>query len=192
MNDIELLCGVDHDGGSLPIGILSHSYHLAPLFLITFFLCVQLDDLRWLNDAIASNKRHLSSLERYEKELGSGRLEWTGVHCAEFWREHAIASEGNDFKIIRQLGALVAEPGTDELTLSVALYDLGEFAVAHPQGRQVLSTLGIRPAVMACLKREEEEVKQQALLACSKLLVNRWQFVEGGGSGSGGNGTPKA
>lgn len=74
----------------------------------------------------------------------------------------------------------------------MALFDLGEFAVAHPQGRVALANLGIRPAVMACLKREEEEVKQQALLACSKLLVNRWTFVGQGGSGSGGPAAGKA
>jgi hypothetical protein len=39
---------------------------------------------------------------------------------------------------------------------------------------------------MGFLKRkEDDEVKQQALLACSKLLVNRWQFVGTGGVGPG-------
>ena len=141
----------------------------------------QLEDLRWLNDAIATNKRHLTSLERYEKELVSGRLEWTSVHTAEFWQSHAVDAEAGDFRIIKMLGALLAEPSTDELTVAVALHDLGAFAVAHPQGRAVLSNLGVRAHVMACLKRDEEEVKQQALLACSKLMLNRWSFVSAGG-----------
>jgi hypothetical protein len=33
--------------------------------------------------------------------------------------------------------------------------------------------------ILSFLKREEDDVKQQALLAASKLLVNRWQFVSG-------------
>jgi hypothetical protein len=172
--------------------LLSHpSYRASPLPTPSLLPRPQLDDLRWLADAIASNKRRLTSLERYEKELASGRLEWTAVHGPEFWGANALAAEAGDFRLVKALGALVADPSTDALTLAVALSDLGEFAVAHPQGRTVLASLGIRPAVMACLKRDEEEVKQQALLACSKLLVNKWQFVTSGGSG-GGSGTPKA
>ena len=32
---------------------------------------------------------------------------------------------------------------------------------------------------MAMLKHEDDEVRQQALLATSKMLVTRWQFVSG-------------
>ena len=37
----------------------------------------------------------------------------------------------------------------------------------------------MRPVVMAMLKHEDDEVRQQALLATSKMLVARWQFVSG-------------
>lgn len=50
---------------------------------------------------------------------------------------------------------------------------------------RVLSSLGVRPLIMGFLKRDEDDVKQQALLACSKLLVSRWQFVAGGSQGNG-------
>ena len=50
------------------------------------------DELGGLADAIASNKRRLTSLERYEKELASGRLEWTAVHGADpNWGRVAMA-----------------------------------------------------------------------------------------------------
>ena len=101
------------------------------------------------------------------------------MHTAEFWEAHAVDAEAGDFRIIKRLGALLSEPGTDELTLAVALHDLGAFAVAHPQGRTILANLGVRAHVMACLKRDEEEVKQQALLACSKLMLTRWSFITG-------------
>jgi len=32
---------------------------------------------------------------------------------------------------------------------------------------------------MAMLKHEDDEVRQQALLATSKMLVTRWQFISG-------------
>ena len=181
----------------------------------------QLDDLRWLSDAVKGNKRKLTSLERYEREVrdGSGgapsgaviavvppdthtlglaptpmprarsppqltakRLEWTPVHTADFWRESALAFEVGDFRLIKALAALLVDPACDDTTLAVALFDLGEFAVNHPQGRALLASLGVRPTVMALLKRDEDEVKQQALLACSKLLVTNWRYVGGGGA----------
>lgn len=42
--------------------------------------------------------------------------------------------------------------------------------------------MGIRDAVLALLgeREEEDDVKQQALLAMSKMMVNRWQFVSRG------------
>jgi hypothetical protein len=32
---------------------------------------------------------------------------------------------------------------------------------------------------MAMLKHEDDEVRQQALLATSKMLVTKWQFISG-------------
>ena len=43
----------------------------------------------------------------------------------------------------------------------------------------VLAALGVRPVVMGMLKHDDDEVRQQALLSCSKMLVTRWQFVSG-------------
>lgn len=95
-----------------------------------------LEDLRWLRDAIAGNTKTLTSVERYEKEITSGRLEWTGVHSGEFFRENALKLEAGEFRAIKALAALLQDPNTDEVSQAVALHDLGEFAVAHPNGRQ--------------------------------------------------------
>jgi len=40
----------------------------------------------------------------------------------------------------------------------------------------------VRPVVMGMLKHDDDEVRQQALLSCSKMLVARWQFVSGSAS----------
>ena len=179
-----------------------------------------MDDLRWLSEAVKGNKRKLTSMERYEREvcIGGGschirinfkpkqlpppsppppsqltarRFEWTPVHTVDFWRTNATAFEAGDFRLIKALSALLIDPGADDTTLAVALFDIGEFAVNHPQGRALLASLGVRPTVMALLKRDEDEVKQQALLACSKLLVTNWRFV-GSGGGAAPGGTPVA
>ncbi len=48
-----------------------------------------------------------------------------------------------------------------------------------PTPRSVLQSLGVRDAVLALLEEREEEddVKQQALLATSKMMVRSWRFV---------------
>lgn len=136
------------------------------------------DDLSWLRDALKSNRRKLTSIERYEKDLQAKRFEWVAAHSADFWKENATKFEQDGFRLIKQVADLLQDPATDDTTLAVALSDLGEFAVQHPQGRAVLQSLGVRPVVMSLLKREaDDEVKAQALLACSKMLVTRWEFV---------------
>jgi hypothetical protein len=144
-------------------------------------LCVppQAEDMRFLSEALRSNKRRLSSMERYERELAAKRFDWTAVHSSEFWKDNALAFEAGDFRLIAALGDLLGDAGTDETTLAVALNDIGEFAVHHPSGRAVLAHLGLRPVVMGFLRREEDALRQQALLACSKLMVVRWQYVGG-------------
>lgn len=152
----------------------------------------QLDDLTFTRECLRSNRRKLTSVERYEKELRAKKFEWTALHSPDFWKEYATHFEADGFKLVGEIRNLLRDPEVSNETLAVAVADLGEFAVAHPQGRTVLQALDVRPAVMALLKHDNEEVRQQALLACSKLLVARWQFVSGttpaAAAGGGGGG----
>lgn len=52
---------------------------------------------------------------------------------------------------------------------------------------RLLNTLGVRDAVLQLLedREEEDDVKQQALMAMSKIMVTRWQFVSGGADTAG-------
>jgi V-type H+-transporting ATPase subunit H len=153
---------------------------------------LQLEDLSFIRDAARNNKRKLTSIERYEKELQAKKFEWTMLHSSEFWRENATAFEADGFRLIERIRDLLAEASSansgvgggdasliDDTTQAVALFDLGEFAVNHPQGRTVLAAKGVRPVVMAMLRHDDDEVRQQALLATSKMMVARWEFVSG-------------
>ena len=84
-----------------------------------------------------TNRRKLSSFERYERNLASRKFEWTIVHTSDFWKENATAFEADGFKLIGRIRDLLKDTdgGVDETTQAVALFDLGEFAVQHPQGR---------------------------------------------------------
>ncbi len=58
------------------------------------------------------------------------------------------------------------------MTLAVALSDVGFFVAAHPQGRSLANSLGLRARIVQIIAtaRDEDDVKQQALLALGKIL----------------------
>ena len=129
----------------------------------------------------------LTSVDKLERELAAGKLAWGPLHTADFWKENALRVERDgDFAVVKRLAELLSEEGVDAVTQAVALHDLGEFAAQHPQGRSIVVALGAKPAVMALLRRAEGDVKHQALLALSKIMVRSWAFVGGaGGEGEG-------
>jgi len=45
--------------------------------------------------------------------------------------------------------------------------------------------LGLKAQLMSQLNRPDADVQKQALLACSKMMVDSWQFVGSGGGRSG-------
>ncbi len=64
-------------------------------------------------------------------------------------------------------------PDSEDVTIAVALFDAGEFAVAHPQGRALAASTGLKDAVLLHLEAKRkslDDVKQQALMAMSKLI----------------------
>ena len=73
-------------------------------------------------------------MERYEREVESGQLKWSAVHTTEFWKENYKRFEDDNFKLIRHLATVLAT-AVDVGTLTVACYDIGEFARFHPHGR---------------------------------------------------------
>jgi V-type H+-transporting ATPase subunit H len=178
------------------------------------------EDAKWLAEALAplvaaggaalgsgtgSGAGSSAGVERLERELATGRLEWGPTHTSDFWKQNAQRVERDgDFAVVKALIALLAVPPPPEgggktpggaaaaaaaaapiaesVTQAVALHDLGEFAAQHPQGRAVAAALGAKPAVMALLKRAEGDVKHQALLALAKIMTKNYAFVGVGAS----------
>lgn len=118
-----------------------------------------------------------SGIDEYTRELDGGLLEWGPCHTTMFWKEHVRAMEARDFAPLRQLLALLSS-SDDTTTLAVACFDIGEFARHHSHGRTVLARLGLKDRVMELIASDNLEVRKQALLCCSKLMVSHWQFVK--------------
>lgn len=71
------------------------------------------------------------------------------------------------------VNSLSQNPDSEDVTIAVALFDAGEFAVAHPQGRALAASTGLKDAVRLHLESKRkslDDVKQQALMAMSKLI----------------------
>ena len=76
---------------------------------------------------------------------------------------------------MKHLVALLSSP-SDE-TVSIAAYDIGEWARFYPNGRALVKKLGGKDLVMGLIESENEEVARNALQCVSKIMVQNWEFV---------------
>ena len=66
---------------------------------------------------------------------------------------------------------------TDETTMCICLYDIGEFTRFYTGGRGITSTLGGKDVAMALIDHSNAEVARQALQCVSKVMVTNWEFM---------------
>jgi len=114
--------------------------------------------------------RDWSTIERYSKELNSGRLKPGYLHEAEFWQENVMEFEDQEFYLIRKLISLLRS--SDVMTVAVACHDIGEFARLHPTGKQVLQKYEAKDMLLALVNHKERDVERECLLALQKLMLN--------------------
>jgi len=136
-----------------------------------------IEDLDILNETLQKNLTELSTFEVFKKELQSGSLEWTPAHRSEkFWKENIHHFEEDNYKPLQLLKDLLTTSG-DALVLSVACFDVGEFARFHPRGRTLITQLGLKLPLMKHMEDKNGDVRKQALLAVQKLMVTHWEFL---------------
>lgn len=61
--------------------------------------------------------------------------------------------------------------------VSVALYDLGEFAHYYPNGRGIVGSLGGKDQALSLLSHKSADIQAQALRCVSKIMVHNWEFM---------------
>lgn len=60
--------------------------------------------LQEIADMLREQAIHLSSWDKYKKEVLSGSLDWTPMHTSElFWRQNVDKFEEKDFQLLRVL-----------------------------------------------------------------------------------------
>jgi len=135
------------------------------------------DDLKYISDNLQTNINALSTFDVFKQELQSGDLDWTPAHRSEkFWKENVHHFEEDNCKALRLLKEILA--GSDNsLVLSVACFDVGEFARFHPRGRTLIQQMGLKVPLMKHMEDKNADVRKQALLAVQKLMVTHWEFL---------------
>merc|ERR1712112_283766 len=134
-------------------------------------------DIEFLKEKMEASLQDLSSHGEYVTEVHSGRLEWSPVHRSErFWRENADRLNEKNYELLKMLIHLL-ETSKENLVLSVACYDLGEYVRHYQRGKHVLEQLGGKTMVMTLLSHPDPNVRYEALLAVQKLMVHNWEYL---------------
>lgn len=134
-------------------------------------------DVSSIRDVLLREFKELTTMDRYEKELETGTLSWGLLHTEKFWQENYMAFENTEFSNIKALISLLEGKSSRE-TIAVVLFDLGEFVRFYPNGKMILKRLGAKAFVMQLMTDDHAEVRKQALLCMSKMMVNKWEFVK--------------
>ncbi|TNJ27548.1 Vacuolar ATP synthase subunit H [Giardia muris] len=131
--------------------------------------------IRALSDA---SLRRVTTWEAYLTELRSNLLHMSPVHTSEsFWKNNAQHFLDNKSYGLRRL-AEIGSSSVDPESVLVCLNDIGMFAVAHSNGRAIVSRLPeVKAFVMKCLEHEHETVRNEAIATLSKILVDNWRSV---------------
>merc|ERR1719217_1602067 len=124
------------------------------------------EEIRDVSKKISSEVLLLSNFDRYERELQTGQLKWGFIHSDKFWSENVM-----------KLAALLSS--NNSTTLAVACHDLGEFVQLHPLGKIKANDLGVKDKVMALMTHTDRDVQRESLLCCQKLMLNKWQDLQG-------------
>ena len=134
-------------------------------------------DIEDLSTRLHSYVLDLSSFDEYSNEVKSGRLEWSPVHSSEkFWRENSHRLNEKNYELLKILVKLL-ETSKDNLVLSVAAHDIGEYVRHYPRGKTIVENLGGKKLVMELLTHQEPHVKYEALLCLQKLMVTNFEFL---------------
>jgi len=139
------------------------------------------DEIKELCGAISGQVQEMSNFDRYEQELKTGSLKWGYTHTSKFWGENVMKFESNDFRALKMLAQLILSPASDNTTLAVACYDIGEFVTLHPLGKRKVAQLQIKERIMELMAvsgEEQRDVRREALLCCQKIMLNKWQDLE--------------
>ncbi|BAM41576.1 vacuolar ATP synthase subunit H [Theileria orientalis strain Shintoku] len=133
------------------------------------------DNIHKLHMQLENKTFKLSNFERYCSELNSGQLKWSILHSEKFWLLHNEKFEHDEFINISKLVDLL--DSNDSTTVSIACFDLGEFARLYRNGKKICKKFKVKDKVMDLITNKDRDIARQAMLCAQKLMVQHWQQV---------------
>lgn len=133
------------------------------------------ENMNNLIQVMESNYQIYSTYDKFLKELATEKLNFGPVHTPKFWKEHIKKTEIDDFSVIKELIRLL--DSADETTQAVACFDIGEFSRLHPFSKLILEKLDGKTKLMHMIEKESPIVREHALVAIQKLMINNWQII---------------
>jgi len=134
------------------------------------------NSLKNLLEKLVVSVKIMTSIERYQKELDSGKLGWGPCHSEAFWKRYSTQFDEDNYKNIKRLIKLLDSP--DKETIAVACNDLGEWSRFYPDGKKVIETLKGKPKLMALIADKDPAVSKAAIVAVQKLLIKNWKALD--------------
>lgn len=133
------------------------------------------ENMNFLIEVMEKNYQIYSTYDKFLKELATEKLTFGPVHTPKFWKEHIKKTETDDFSVIKDLIGLL--DSADETTQAVACFDLGEFSRLHPFSKMILEKLDGKTKLMHMIEKDSPLVREHALVAIQKLMINNWQII---------------
>lgn len=112
------------------------------------------------------------------KELDSGILKKGSLHSKEFWEDNYRDFEYGGFEYIRRLVMILKNQSDDPKQieqLSLACFDLGEFARLYPSGGSVLEVFKAKDVLMSLIKHKNMNLKNRALVCLQKIMMTSFK-----------------
>ena len=101
-------------------------------------------------------------------------MRWGPCHTERFWQENFIAFDlADNLKLIDPLIECLTK---DDVTKSVACFDLGEFSRFSPNGKGILERKDVKTKMANLMKNPKvgASVKKEAITCYQKLLMGSW------------------
>ncbi|EZG55426.1 putative vacuolar ATP synthase subunit H [Gregarina niphandrodes] len=137
------------------------------------------NDIESLQRKFYHSLNQINHFDRYLKELDACKFTPGPLHTEKFWIENVNRFEDNEYDAVKKLSNILftcEEPQT----LSLALFDLGEFARLYPTGKQIMSNIGAKAKIMEMMNYPQKDVAREALLTTQKLMLDNWKQLGGG------------
>ncbi|QPG75526.1 hypothetical protein FOA43_002881 [Brettanomyces nanus] len=131
------------------------------------------DMLETLDDAVTT----LTTFDEYANELKTKTFVWSPSHKSEeFWYENIDKFKENNWRLLKEMVALLGEKKTDDekklyQNQAIVCFDISQMIKQAPETAKVLEKIGGKSKVMNLMNSQNQNVKYEALRTTQQLVA---------------------